>query len=349
MRRFPVPVLVAAALAVATIAVSPAARASAPTLWPAASSDSIGVRLVDIPADLSDDPRARQYIIDDLKPGTTVHRRIEVANSTASSMHVDLYPDAAGIAHGSFAGAPGRTESDLTTWTTLEQSSLDVPAGSTARDTVTIAIPENAPPGERYGVVWASVSGGQGHGGISMVNRTGVRIYLSVSGDNPPAPSFTVDTMTAERGPDGHAVVLAQVHNTGGRALDLIGTLGLSAVSGALSAGPYQVQLGTTLAPGQSEPVKTVISDQVADGPWKATLELKSGLLAETSQARITFPHETGIGPAVPAHPRPPDRHLALVGALALAALLGLTLVITIVRRRRGGTTPEPEPQPAAS
>ncbi|WP_327272204.1 hypothetical protein OG609_08300 [Streptomyces sp. NBC_01224] len=44
--------------------------------------------------------------------------------------------------------------------------------------------------------------------------------------------------MTAERGPDGRAIVRAQVINTGRRALDLSGTLKLSSVSGSLNAAP---------------------------------------------------------------------------------------------------------------
>ncbi|MFJ1546858.1 hypothetical protein [Streptomyces sp. NPDC088246] len=255
------------------------------------------MRLVDIPADLIDDPRARHYIVDNLTPGTIVHRRIEVLNTTDSTLHVDVYPAAATITHGSFVGAAGTTRNDLSTWTTLKHRTLDVPAHDTARDTVTIAVPKDAAPGERYAVVWAQVTGGEG-GGVALVSRTGIRVYLSVGGHNPPAPNFTARTMTAERGSDGRAIVRAQVFNTGGRALDLSGTLKLSSVSGSLSAGPYQVQLGTSLAPRQSEPVRIPVTDQVADGPWKATLELKSGLIVKKFHAKIKFPHTHGISPA---------------------------------------------------
>ena len=58
------------------------------------------------------------------------------------------------------------------------------------------------------------------------------------------------------------------------------------------------MQLGTSLAPGQSEPLTIPVTDQVADGPWKATLEVKSGLLRKTFHAEIRFPHDEGIAPA---------------------------------------------------
>jgi hypothetical protein len=276
------------------------------------------------------------YIIDNLTPGTTVRRRIEVSNTTDSSLHVAVYPDAAHIIHGAFVGAAGNTENELSSWTTLEHKTLDVPAHDTASDTVTIAVPKDAAPGETYAVVWAQVSGSRG-GGVALVSRAGIRIYLSVGGHNPPASNFVARTMTAERGPDGRPIVRAQVRNTGGRALDLSGTLKLSAVSGNLSAGPYPVQLGTSLAPGQSEPVSIPVTDQVADGPWNATLKLKSGLLDKTFHAKIRFPHGQGITRASAVDGIDTNIPAITVKLLVLLIiLLGTALVITTARRRRG-------------
>ena len=296
---------------------------------------SIGIRLVDIPARLADDPRAREYIIDNLVPGTIIHRRIRVVNKSTSTQHVTVYPDAAAITHGSFIGARGGTRNDVTTWTKLGRTGLDIPAGRTADDTVTIAVPADAAPGERYAVLWAQVSDAHGAGGVTLVTRTGIRLYLSVGGDNPPSAAFTVNTMTTERNPAGDAIVMAQVHNTGGRAVDLSGTLSLSKVSGNLTAGPYEVKLGTTLAPGQSEPVTVPVTDQVADGPWNATIDLKSGLLDETAHARITFPHTPGITEAaVVTSARTPTRSV-LITVVSAALLLGGAILLTAVRRRR--------------
>ncbi|MBD0691072.1 peptidase [Streptomyces sp. CBMA123] len=338
MRRLiPVSVLTASVFAVGVGTVRPAVGAGVlPQGTPADQAGSVGVRLVDIPADLADDPRARQYVVDNLAPGTTVHRRIEVTNRTASPLRVSVYPDAADISHGAFVGAAGKTVSELTSWTTLEKDDIDIPSGGSVRDTVTIAVPKDAPPGERYGVIWAQV-GDEHRSGVALVNRTGIRVYLSVNGDNPPAAKFSIDSMTAQRDATGRAIVLAQVHNTGGRALDLTGTLKLSQVKGRLNAGPYAVDLGTSLAPGQSEPVEAVVTDPVEDGPWNATFELKSGLLDETYHAVITFPHASGAGPAVKAQldttsTRLPRLTVALIG---LAGLLTAVLVAFVARARR--------------
>jgi len=336
----PVLALVAAAVIAATGAAPTRAEVAGPARSSAAGPGSFGVRLVDIPGDLVDDPRARHYIIDNLTPDTTVHRRIEVLNTTDDTLHVDAYPAAAGIAHGSFVGAAGRTRNELSSWTRLRHRTLDVPAHGTVRDTVRIAVPRDAAPGERYGVVWAQVSGSRG-GGVALVNRTGIRMYLSVGGHNPPASNFSARTMTAQRGPDGRAIVRAQIINTGGRALDLSGTLKLASVSGNLSAGPYPVQLGTSLAPRQSEPVTIPVTDEVADGPWRATLELKSGLLVKTFHAKIRFPHSQGMAPAAVV-----DTEAS--GGVALKALVpGMILLLSTalliagvrVRRLRGRRT----------
>jgi hypothetical protein len=338
VRRFvPVAALVAAALISVTSTASPVSNASDH----GDSAGSFGLHLLEVPTSLANNPRAQTYIIDHLKPGMTIKRRIELSNHTKLPMRITVYPAAASITNGSFIGAAGQTVNELASWTKLSQGNLDVPVSGTLRDTVTIAVPQNAAPGERYAVVWASATGSAG--GIRMVRRVGVRIYLSVGGDNPPASKFTVDTLTAERDPNNRAVVQALVHNTGGRALDMSGTLTLSAVSGMLKAGPYPVQLGTTLAPGQSEPVKAVLTDQVADGPWNATITLRSGLLDETYQAQITFPHTPGITPAAAAHPKPVGGHLKMIAGITgiLLILLSAT-AFHIGQRRRRRTTPEP-------
>ncbi|MCU1681907.1 MAG: hypothetical protein JWQ81_2646 [Amycolatopsis sp.] len=344
------PVIMVVATVIGALAPGATAAAAAPsghgghasTSVPSAndtpsSSGSVGIRLLDIPANAVDNPTAHEYIVDHLKPGTTTHRRIEVSNTTTSTMRVTLYPDAATISAGSFLGAAGHATNELASWTTVSQDSLDVPAGGSARDTVTIAIPFGAAPAERYAVIWAEVASPQ-RGNISLINRAGIRLYVIVGGDNPPAAAFTVDTMTAQRDPAGRPVVQAQVHNTGGRALDMAGTLSLAAVTGTLSAGPYQAQLGTTLGPGQSEPVIVRLTDQVLDGPWNATLALHSGLLQQTHQAQITFPNIAGAAAPAPAHPvtanSPAPITAILGGALLIATMAALALLLAAHRRK---------------
>jgi hypothetical protein len=308
---------------------------------------TVGVRLLDVPAHSVKDPRAREYVVDALKPGTTIHRRMEVSNTTTSLQHVTVYAAAAAITRGSFAGAAAHTANELSSWTKMSRPSLDIAAGATAVDTITVAIPSTASRGERYAVVWASISnaanggstalvnGGRNGGSIALVNRVGIRMYLYVGGSNP-ATSFTVNTLTGQRSSAGHPLVRAMVHNTGGRAVDFSGTLKLSEVTGGLTGGPYQAQLGATLAPGQSEPVWFVLTGQVGNGPWNAMVTLRSGLNQESFRGPVTF--APGTRPA--ASPQRVGSGISVGKVLAIAALVLLlaalaALIIMAYRRRR--------------
>jgi hypothetical protein len=271
--------------------------------------------------------------VDHLAPGSVIQRRIEVSNTTSRPLHVAVYPAAASIADGSFIGAAGHTANELSTWTKLSQDTVNLAPGAKAPVTVTVKVARDAPPGEQYAAIWAEISAPPGSG-INLVNRVGVRMYLSVGPGNPPAADFTVDSLTAQRAPDRHPVVTAQVHNTGGRAVDLSGTLSLSGGPGALSAGPFPVQLGSTLAPGQSTAVTVSLDQQLPDGPWDADLKLKSGLIEKNVQARIQFPPDPGAAaPVVPVVPQK-DFPWVLIGALALLAAFVITAIVIAVRRR---------------
>ncbi len=334
------PMLMTAAI-VAVISMTaplPTAQAAgrAPTAAVAATADpgSVGIRLLDIPADAQDDPRARTYVVDELAPGTTVQRRVEVSNTTSATLSVEVYASAAAIVDDTFTGAEGRTQNELSSWTSLDQDVLEIPAGAATQATMTIAVPADAPQGEQYAAVWAQASGAAGQ--IAIVNRVGIRMYVAVSGDNPAASAFTVDSLTASRDADGAATVQAQVHNTGGRALDISGTLTLVQVGGSVSAGPYPVDAGTTLAPGQTAPVVVSVTDDVADGPWDATVDLASGLTLGSATAQITFPAATGVAPPVTATVvADTGPSMLVLAAIGVAILLVLALLMVVLRRRR--------------
>jgi hypothetical protein len=295
---------------------------------------SIGIRLVDVPAAARDDPRARVYIVDHLEPGTTITRRIEVSNTTRASTRLALYAAAASITRGSFLGAAAHAPNDLSSWTAVTPGEPEVPAGGTVTATVTIAVPRDAAPGEQYGVVWAEArSAPKAGGGVTQVSRVGIRLYISVGPGGPPAANFAIDSLTAERSTDGRPVVVAAVHNTGGRALDMNGTLNLGSGPGGLSAGPFPATLGVSLGIGDTEPVTIILDKQLPAGPWDATITLHSGLLDRTARASLTFP-DTGAAKAAPTTtPRPMWQYL--LGAGLLVALLAFTALVLATRRRR--------------
>jgi hypothetical protein len=323
MRR----VLAAAAFTAVTATPVSVSTATPVATARAATAGGIGVQLLDIPATAYTDPRARLYIIDHLHPGTVIHRRIEISNTTASTVHIVMYPAAATISQGAFVGAAAHTPNELSTWTSVLPDASDVPAGEHRTATVSVSVPHNAPPSEQYGVVWVETRSPPAGSGITQVSRVGIRLYLSIGLGGPPASKFTIDSLTAKRAPDGQPVIVASVHNTGGRALDMNGTLRLSAGPGGLSAGPFPATLGTSLAIGATEPITIMLDKRLPDGPWNALVMLRSGLLEHGARATVTFP-ATGT----PSSPYP------IIAGLVSLLLVSIAAARLMTRRRRQST-----------
>jgi MYXO-CTERM domain-containing protein len=330
---------------VVTLVVAATVSASAPAVAQA-PPETVGIRIVDAPTTRADDPRARQYIVDHVAPGTTISRRVEVSNDTAEAKAIQLYAAAGSIGEGGFQFGEGRAVNDLTTWTTVDPPTVNPPAGGKILATVRIAVPADASPGERYAVVWAELPAAvPPGGGVAAVNRVGVRIDLSVGGGNEPASDFAITAFEARRDADGNPVVAATVRNTGGRAVDLSGELRLTNGPGGLSAGPFPAKLGTTLGVGQSEPVLVTLDRAVPAGPWDARIVLRSGLTEREATAKITFPADAASS-AEPVATQTvgsgSDGGSQLLPILAGgAALLALVLFLLWRRQRRRSATTE--------
>ncbi len=295
---------------------------------------SIGVQLLDEPIAERLDPRARVYVVDRLSPGATIHRLIGVSNTTRSTVDVVLYAAAATIGDGSFLGSVGHAPDPLSSWTTVTPSSAAIPPGGDIQASVTVEVPPDAAPGEQYAVVWAQTqSAPNTDGGVIQVNRVGIRLYVSVGAGAAPASNFTINSLTAERTTTGKQLLVAEVHDTGGRAVDLSGSLQLSDGPGGLSTGRLPVTLGVTLGIGQTEPVSVPIATEIPDGPWKARLTLHSGLLTRSGTATITFPNAGAAPPATVSMARPGPRRWVI----AAAVLMLFAALVTVVRRARRG------------
>jgi hypothetical protein len=293
---------------------------------------SIGLRLLDVPVTAGNDPRARLYVVDHLAPGAVIHRRIQIVNTSRADAPIALYPAGATITRGTFVGTAGHAQNDLSTWTSVTPDGATIRAGAQLTATVTIAVPRDAAPGEQYGVVWAEARSAPTAAGVTEVNRVGIRLYVSVGPGGAPPANFAIESLTAQRSAQGRPLVVAAVHNTGGRALDLSGSLDLSAGPGGLSAGPFPATLGVTLAVGDTEPVTIALDEQLPAGPWRARVTLHSGLLARTGQATITFP-DAGSSPAVLTTSARPRWPAFAAGTCVL--LLGTAGLAVAARQRR--------------
>lgn len=295
------------------------------------TAGGIGIRLVDIPRDAAGDPRARAYIVDHLTPGTTIHRRIEVNNSTSVAQHVTLYAGGAAIVGDAFV--PGGPD-ELSSWIRVAPPGLTLAPGAKQLATVTVSVPRTASAGERYATVWAQVKvPPSADNPITQIDRVGIRTYLDVGPGGDPRSDFSIGTVTAAPGAGGVTVVHAQVSNTGERAVDVSGELALTSADGSIHAGPYRSAQALTLLPGASGTAAVTTSGALPGGRWTATLTLTSGTITHTASGTITI----GVASSLVAN-RPPHHDRVLGVALLIGEILiGLAVLGTggfFLRRR---------------
>jgi hypothetical protein len=297
----------------------------------AADAGGVGIRLLDVPVEQQDDPRARSYLVDEVAPGGRIERRVQVVNSSGDDQHVYLYAGPAEISGGAFT-VDGVDALDISSWIAPAIGEVDLEAGGTSDVPVAITVPADAPEGEYYAGIWAEVRSPGAKESVTLANRVGVRVYLTVGPGNGPPPDFAIDGISAERGADGVPVLTATVSNTGTTAVDLGGTARLDAASGGVSAGPFPT--GTlTLGPGQQGTVHVPTDAAIADGDWTATISLTSGLVTREATGDVSI--AGGTDAAAPA-PAAADGFptILLIVLLVLVVLVGAVTVILLLRRR---------------
>ncbi|MFF2751973.1 peptidase [Kitasatospora sp. NPDC058048] len=308
-----------------------------PSHQPTPAKKTIGIRLLDAPENRRDDPRAQAYIVDHVAPGTTIERRVEVTNESSTPMHVSVYAAAATVTRGQFVFAADRTPNELTGWTSLDTTELDLAPSGTAQVRTTVRVPGNASAGERYGVVWAQTGNpaDRSHN-LAFLGRVGVRMYIDVGPGGEPPSDFTIEQVTPTKARDGRKEVHARIRNTGGRALDIGGSLSLTDGPGGLRAGPFPARSGTTVAPGSLAEAVVPLDGQLPDGRWNAELTLRSGLVERGTRVTVTFPTTPGSAGAAEASTVQPGYFpTPVVAVLSTLAFAVLGLLLPRFRRRR--------------
>jgi hypothetical protein len=277
----------ALALALAGLLAASAFAAARPPL----AARGIGIQLVGSAASFPLDPLARIYITGEFAPGSTSARQIAITNTTRQAQTISLYSAAASMHRGAFTFAPSRTQNELSGWTSVSHPVLRLVAGATAVETVTIRVPARASAGERYSVVWAAVTAPSARaGGVNLVNRVGVRVYLSVGSGGAPPVRFVLGRPRATRSGAGKPVVVTSVRNGGEGTIALRGTLVLSGGPGGLRAGPFPLRLARPLAPHSSRRITLQLNTRLPRGPWHVQITLTSGSAQRSSSATIMFP-----------------------------------------------------------
>ena len=309
----------------------PASGASAQESTP--KEPGLGIRLLEAPVALKDDPRAQHYIIDRGAAGTTIKRDVEVSNGTSQPVQPALYMAAASIKDGLFTVDQRGVRNEITDWSKISPASASLAPGARTKATVTIAVPRNAPDGEYYGAAVASLA--PVGTDVKIAAGVGVRIYLSV-GKGAVKSDFELTKLTASRLDDGRPVVTAKVRNTGERALDMGGDLKLSHGPGGIKAGPFAATVKPTLGVGETGDVITVLAKDTPKGPWDAVLTLRSGTIKHAVAGRILFPDIGSRPEDIRFHDLEKKKTFgALAGSLILLVLIALLVAYWRYRRRR--------------
>ncbi len=304
---------------------------------PTASSGTIGIRLIPVQGALATDPLANSYVIDRLAPGATLTRTVQIDNDTAVAVDVSVYPGAASIIGGNFSFAPSHDGNELSSWASVSSAVLRLAPGAEALDTLTINVPPTAAAGERYAVLWAGVSSNPtGGDGITLVNRVGVRMYVSIGPGGAPTPNFTIGSLSARRSPTGQKLVVATVHNSGPSTLDLSGDLMLWGGPDGLRAGPFAAKPASLLSPGRSEVVRVALAADLPAGSWKAAVTLTSGSVRHSTTGTIRFRSIAGI------NKRGSSMGLILAGALACLVIAAAIAFLTVRRTHPRGRHQRP-------
>jgi hypothetical protein len=262
--------------------------ASSPLAAPLKPSGSIGIRLIDLPGPAPSNPLAHTYITDRVSPGTSISRQVEISNTTHATTNVAVYTAAATLRRGKFGFADSRTKDELSGWTSVSRPALSMGAGTKTLETLTITVPKLASPGERYAVTWAEVSA-PAQDGLKLVDRVGIRIYLSIGPGGAPAPRFVIGRIAARRSSTGQPLVVATVRNSGTNTIAISGALTLTNGPGGVRAGPFRATLGAALSPGESRPITIRLASQLPRGTWRAHLQLGSGLTQHAAFATLRF------------------------------------------------------------
>jgi hypothetical protein len=318
------------ALLLMVIVVPASSALAASPQRPTSSSSGIGIRLVGV---------ADAYIVDRVTPATSIRRRIEITNNTATAADIAVYPAAAFLRRGTFGFASGHSRNELSGWTSVTRRVLRLPPGVRTLETVTINVPKSATRGEHYAVIWAEVSAATpAGGGVTLVNRVGVRMYISIGPGGAAPANFAIASLTAERGATGTPLVVATIRNSGRRTLDIHGTLTLSKGPGGLRAGPFPVTAVTAIAPGESGRATVLLDKRLPRGPWRARMRLRSGPVERTAIATLTFP-----GHIVVAKQAESSRELILGAMIVLVSLAVAAFALLLSRTRRRTIAPTPD------
>lgn len=290
-----------AALAVGLLAPGDSARA--------AENGEFSLRPVR-PADTPD--RERSYVVRTVAPGASFDDRLEARNPTDSPLDLVVEPvDAAVTPDGSFA--PGTTTTAEGGWLRVTPDRLRVPARGSVRVALRVVVPADAAPGDHIAAVVVRKAEAPSGSGVQVVNRVGVRVYLTVTPPAAPAPRRAFEFRGLRW--TGNRTFEADVANVGDLLVEPLGTL-------TIARGDFDTTVDVpvlgTVPPGQVLTLPVRANGALEPGTYEARLRLRLVQGGSEQEQRVTFTEAGTPAPEEEDDTVPLLPLLLAVGALAL-------------------------------
>ena len=289
------------------------------------------------------EPGSRPAFTYTLAPGAAVRDSLTVWNYSDVQLTFHVYAaDAFNTAADGFdLAAADQRPTDVGAWIRIEQNYVTLPAHSKVSLAFVVHVPANATPGDHAGgIVAASVTGARDQQGKHVVldRRVGSRVYLRVSG--PVHPALVVEhlstTYHSSANPLGGSVdVTYTVRNAGNVRLGTQQLVVLRDVFGKV--GNRALPELAELLPGAAITTKAHFDGVSATIRLSGTVTLTPFVPREAPSARSTG----SLSPTTA------TAHTWAIPWSLLIALLLLSGLIALFRRRRPAESEPPDEEPA--
>lgn len=252
----------------------------------AAENDEFSLRPVR-PANAS--ARERSYVVRTVAPGQGFDDRLEALNLGDAPLDLVVEPvDAEVTPDGSFA--PGLTRAGEGAWLRVTPGRVRVPAHGSAQVALRVDVPADAAPGDHIAavVVRKAEAGSAKAGGVQLVQRVGVRVYLTVAGSRTgvaPKRAFELRGFRWVGSPDRRTFE-ADVANVGDLLVEPLGTLTLE--RGDFTTNDDLPPLGIVL-PGTVATLRVHADGRLDPGDYQATLRLRLVQGGDEQEKRVSF------------------------------------------------------------
>lgn len=232
-------------------------------------------------------PRERAYVVRTVRPGEAFNDRLEALNLTSRPLDLSVQAvDAAITPDGSFA--PGATRSAEGGWLSVTPDRVRVPPRGRAPVAVRVQVPRDAEPGDHIAaVVVQRADPPRGEGNVTVVQRVGVRFYLTVTNPDgsPGRRSFELRSLRWTGEPRARTFE-AEIANTGNLLVEPLGSITIS--RGGLQTSSDLPVLGT-VPPGVSRNLKISLPGTLEEGTYEARLSLRLVQGGPPQETTITF------------------------------------------------------------